>query len=363
MNILFYSAELAPYHIACLAALAKGGTCKISVAQAKIKPPHGYDESAHKKYGINVYQGPELSWKWGCKQIEQGSFDLVFAHGYYEPDVRKIISAAKRAKVPLVMKIDNTAYDKKRFWLSDKLKSIYINHYADYVMVPGERGTEYIQSLGFPRARIWRGLFGIDVNFYASEAEKYRLAAAEVRKKLNLPENYFLHCGWINSIKNVSNLVKGYEKYRKQVENPWGLIMLGKGNLESRIKEMNVGGVELRGFVQLNDLPAYYGTASWFCIVSNSDPWPLALLEAVASGLPSIVSWKCGNSVELIREGWNGLLCNPSDPESITDCMVIAHNDKIMRATALAQNIYLASCYSAKAWAQKVDYYLSKINN
>jgi hypothetical protein len=39
--------------------------------------------------------------------------------------------------------------------------------------------------------------------------------------------------------------------------------------------------------------------------------------------------------------------------------MVIAHRDQSIRATAFLHNRELASCYSAEAWAQKVDYYVS----
>ena len=361
VRLLFFSAELAPYHLACLAALVRRGRHEVVAAEAKIGQTHGYDDSSRRKYGVPIYDGDRPHWAWACEELGKRAFDVAFVHGYSEPDCRKVAKAARKAGIPVVVKIDNTAYDWKRAFWKEWLKRAHLRRYADYVFVPGERAAEYVHSLGVPRSKIWRGLFGTDVDHYATGAREAREDAEKTRRDNDLPESYFLHCGAVYWSKNVVNLVKGYARYRERVGDPWGLLMLGKGDQESDIRRLDVPGVQLRGFVQLPDLPAYYGLASCFCIVSVRDAWPLVMLEAVASGLPIISSWKCGNSVELVREGWNGWLCEPRDPASIAECMLAAHEDERVREIARAEGPGLAACYSADAWAQKVESYLRRL--
>ncbi len=360
MRLLFFAGELSPYRLARFAALHKRGTHAVTVAEATVEK-HGFDDTARERYQVPIYSGEAPAWEWSAKELSKGSFDVAIVHGYAISEVRKVTRAARKAGVPVVMVLENTAYDRRRPFWKEWLKRAYVRKYVDYMFVPGERAAEYAHALGVKRSRVWRGLFAVDVDYYATEARKSRDDAANQRADLGLPERFFLFCGWLRDVKNVCNLVKAYGEYRNRVNAPWDLVLLGKGPREADIRARGVPGVDLRGFVQLGDLPRYYGLASCFCIVSNGDPWPLAMLEAVACGLPVVASWKCGNTVELIREGWNGWLCEPRSIGSITEGLVSAHNNEDARKTALAEGPMLASCYTVEAWASKVESYLVRL--
>ncbi|MHC4249435.1 MAG: glycosyltransferase family 4 protein [Planctomycetota bacterium] len=362
MRILFFAGELSPYRLARFAALHDRGahTVTVTVAEASVDK-HGFDDTARKRYEVPIYAGEAPACEWSAKELSKGNFDVAIVHGYAIPEVRRVTRAAKKAGVPVVMVLENTAYDRRRPFWKEWLKRAYIRKYVDYMFVPGERAAEYAHALGMKRSRVWRGLFAVDVDYYAEEARKAGDDAASQRAGLHLPDRFFLFCGWLRDVKNVCNLVKAYGLYRKRVSAPWDLVLLGKGDRETDIRAMDVPGVDLRGFIQLDELPRYYGLASCFCIVSNSDPWPLAMLEAIACGLPVIASWKCGNTVELIREGWNGWVCDPDSIGSIAECMVVAHGDEATRETARSEGLGLASGYTVDAWARKTDYYLDRL--
>src|SRR6185369_3826531 len=110
-------------------------------------------------------------------------------------------------------------------------------------------------------------------------------------------------------------LVQGYAKYRAKVgKSAWKLVLLGDGptNLIRLIADLELqDSVLLPGFKQYEELPTYYGLANAFVHASTSEPWGLVINEAVASGLPVIVSNRCGCAPELVNG--NGFTFDPTN--------------------------------------------------
>jgi UDP-glucose:(heptosyl)LPS alpha-1,3-glucosyltransferase len=68
------------------------------------------------------------------------------------------------------------------------------------------------------------------------------------------------------------------------------------------------------------DVKPWYGAADCFVLATLYDPFPNAALEALASGLPAIVSRQCG-AAELVKEGVNGRVVDALDPEALARAM------------------------------------------
>ena len=73
-------------------------------------------------------------------------------------------------------------------------------------------------------------------------------------------------------------------------------------------------------FVQLhgptNDVPTRLSSADWFLLPSTNEPCSLALLEALAQGMPAIVS-RSGGNVDIVQTGSSGLFFESDDPVSL----------------------------------------------
>ena len=76
--------------------------------------------------------------------------------------------------------------------------------------------------------------------------------------------------------------------------------------------------VQLLGGV--DDVRTLYAAADCFILPTLYDPFPNAALEALAMGLPIIVSRQCGAS-ELARENVNGWLCDAGDVSALSAAM------------------------------------------
>jgi glycosyltransferase involved in cell wall biosynthesis len=102
----------------------------------------------------------------------------------------------------------------------------------------------------------------------------------------------------------------------------WRWVVAGDGPqrplVERRISELGLGTrVDLLGHVPYDELPDLYASADVYLQPSLSEPWGLAVNEAMASGLPVVVSTRCGCSEDLVRDGENGYVFDPADRESL----------------------------------------------
>ena len=69
-------------------------------------------------------------------------------------------------------------------------------------------------------------------------------------------------------------------------------------------------------------MPIYYGLANAFIHASTTEQWGLVVNEAMAAGLPVLISERCGCAPDLVAPGFNGFLFDPEDVNSITDAMI-----------------------------------------
>ena len=189
------------------------------------------------------------------------------------------------------------------------------------------------------RSSIQLGYDVIDNDHYASRADEARSNPA-LRAVYALPPHYFLASARFIAKKNLFALIHAYALYREKKPSnadAWHLVVLGDGELrpklEGLIKERGLGDhVHLPGFRQYAELPIYYGLAGAFILASTSEQWGLVVNEAMACGLPVIVSERCGCVPDLVHDGRNGFVFNPHDVDALATLMATIASDANRRA-------------------------------
>jgi glycosyltransferase involved in cell wall biosynthesis len=236
---------------------------------------------------------------------------------------------------------ESTALDKPRSGWREWIKRRIVDLYST-ALVGGERHVDYLVRLGMRRERIFTGYDVVDNEYFRQKAEEIRGPAfaglrrgrqgSEVRQKYGLPENYFLASARFIKKKNLPTLIRAYAEYRRRPEvrsqesgvsrrmAPWDLVLLGDGplreTLNSQLSILNLHGhVFLPGFKQYDELPVYYALAKAFVHASATEQWGLVVNEASASGLPVIVSNRCGCVPELVQD--NGFTFDPMNQHEL----------------------------------------------
>jgi UDP-glucose:(heptosyl)LPS alpha-1,3-glucosyltransferase len=82
------------------------------------------------------------------------------------------------------------------------------------------------------------------------------------------------------------------------------------------------------------DVRPLYAAADCFILPTRYDPFPNTALEALAMGLPALVSARCG-AAEVIEPGVNGWICKPDDAAGLARLMHAA--DSALRGPAMEQ--------------------------
>jgi glycosyltransferase involved in cell wall biosynthesis len=100
----------------------------------------------------------------------------------------------------------------------------------------------------------------------------------------------------------------------------WSLVLLGDGPLRPTLNLH--AHVQMPGFKQYPDLPAYYALAGAFIHASTTEQWGLVVNEAMASGLPVLVSNRCGCAPDLVKDGMNGFTFDPYNVEQLAQLML-----------------------------------------
>jgi len=108
------------------------------------------------------------------------------------------------------------------------------------------------------------------------------------------------------------------------------------------------------GWVSPEEMIGIYHQADIFVLPSYHEGLPMAILEAMACGLP-IVSTKVGGIPELIEEGENGILIHPGDRVALLNSLASLLNDPILREHMALKNVQkIREQYDIPIYIQKL---------
>ncbi len=175
-----------------------------------------------------------------------------------------------------------------------------------------------------------------------------------VREKYNLPNNFILYFGTIEPRKNLVNLIKAFEVLREK--HSIRLVIAGtKGwlfkDVFKTVRESKYrNDIAFTGFVDQEDKPALYNLASLFVYPSFFEGFGFPPLEAMASGIPTIVS-NSSSLPEIVSQG--ALMINPKNMDELAWAMSLALTDHDLRNNLIKKGLEQARMFSWHKCAQE----------
>ena len=264
---------------------------------------------------------------------------------------RIAIDWGKRNKRQLILMSESKKDDAPRNFFKEQIKKHLWVKKFDSALVGGQKHIDYLIDLGLSRERIFTGYNVVDNEFFKARVNQIRTQwQAEDAKPDFLPTNkFFLTANRFIERKNLPLLIKAFSLAIKsnEISEPWDLVLLGGGSEEqTAIIEASVDAsglkdrIHLPGFVQYDQIGHWYAAADVFVHPALSEQWGLVVNEAMASGLPVLLSNACGCHPELIEEGVNGFSFDPRNKEEMAHKMIsIAQHDLQKMGLASRQRI------------------------
>jgi glycosyltransferase involved in cell wall biosynthesis len=223
--------------------------------------------------------------------------------------------AASSREIPCVVISDSRYEDEPRKRYKEFVKRLVLQSYSA-ALVAGTSSREYLVRLGFNNSAIFQPWDVVDNHYFTREG----------RNDVSFQDRYFLCVSRFIPKKNLNRLIEAFGIYKKNGGRR-SLLLLGSGELEGSIKarigDMNLSDdVQLKGFVQYENLPHYFSRALGLILPSISDQWGLVVNEAMAAGLPVLVSNQCGCAIDLVHENENGCTFDPYQISSMVGALI-----------------------------------------
>jgi 1,2-diacylglycerol 3-alpha-glucosyltransferase len=373
-RVCVFCHTVGPYHAARFAALARRRSdfIVIEIAAAfRQYPWRNAAESAGTRVETLFQERledvpPKIQMRRVQQILDRISPEIVVTVGYSEAAMRSVARWAKsRRRSGLAILIaEGTQRDRPRFFLMEFLKRLWCARFYDAAFTGGSAGMDYFSRLGIPVGRIWRGYDVVDNDHFAQGAARARERALVLRKELNLPDHYFLCVARHSQEKNLTRLIRAFSHYRS-AGGEWDLVMVGSGPQERELRELATqagGGIRFAGWQQYDVLPAFYGLASAFILPSISETWGMVVNEAMAAGLPVLVSRACGCLPELCWRGLNGYDFDPRNVEEMADLMVRFSSGTLNLDELGIASQRLVANFTPGTWAAALDDCISTLS-
>ncbi len=187
------------------------------------------------------------------------------------------------------------------------------------------------------------------------------------RKSLGLALDLYilLFVGDLRREKGCDTLLRAFST----IPGHCGLLILGDGRTRGELEDLATS-LSIREKVSFlgriphgsERLPLYYNASDVFVLPSLTEGHSMALLEALASGLP-IVASRVGGNVETVEEHKTGILVGPKDVNELREALTELLSDTAARAKmgAVARESFLRKFGEKVQIAQTVGIYRSLI--
>lgn len=284
-------------------------------------------ETKHKKMPV-IYPPPlpvtKNVDKFLAELDKEHDFEVFNLHGRWFPRWNKVVNYANKKGKMMVLTLHNqrplgispivtlvgTAYD------GVIGKGVLRN--CDHIISVSAAAKVDIMNYGLDADKIEVIHNGVDTSFYKPSEPTFR------EEYLNGGDNLLMFVGRIIEQKGLSYFYDAIPEVLK--EHPKTRVaIIGKGKLkELHMEYVKKKGLDKQiffpGFIPEERMPELYSSADLFVLPSLWEVFPIAMLEALASGAPLLAS-DAGGNPEMVEENGNGRIVHKANTKELADAI------------------------------------------
>ena len=247
--------------------------------------------------------------------IASKSPDLVLVSGYYPPLHRKLVRPLKRLGLRVGLRSDNTLQHSNFRGIKGLVKKwvlpVWLRRYDSWHPV-GTLAREYLEVLSRSRRPTYLFPYNVDNDWFAGQSAIYQPRREQLLAELGFSPDDFIVLGVMKWHRREDPLVlvRAF-KVLLQSQPSARLILVGDGPLKDEVMEMIAevaDKVHMPGYLSYTQLPLFYALADVFVHPARSEPWGVSVNEAMACGVPTIVSNGVGAGEDLVEAGITGFV-------------------------------------------------------
>ena len=259
--------------------------------------------------------------------IARERFDAFLVNGWYNRSYWQAIRACWRTGTPLLVRGDSQLHTPRSLLKRAAKEAAYrafIPRFDGYLVV-GQRAEEYYLHYGADPERLHFVPHFVDNAFFAAAAERLRPQRASLRTRRGVTPDasVLLFAGKFIPVKRPLDFVRGVAALARRVPGVEG-AMVGEGPMRAEIEaeiERTGAPVRLLGFFNQSEMPEAYALADALVLPSETETWGLVVNEALACGLPAVVSSGVGCAPDLIESGVTGETYPMGDVDALAVAM------------------------------------------
>lgn len=257
-----------------------------------------------------------------CYQSRAGHF--FFCH--YERPATLLSALAMRGLGRHVYMMNDSKFDDypRRLW-REVAKRQFFRPYQG-CLAGSKRTQDYMRFLGMRDDRIARGYDTVSVQRMKAQLSDVCSLAVP------FDQRHFTIVARLVEKKNHSLVLHAYRRYLSENSSPRRLIICGSGllqnELKAEVKSLSLDQhVTFTGFIQTTEVSTILSSTLALILPSTEEQFGQVVLEAIALGVPVLVSEACGARDELVRTGVNGFVFEPDNPEGLALFMSLLASD------------------------------------
>lgn len=254
-------------------------------------------------------------WHKASKYIKknQSEYDIIWLHGPDPISLKISQTIFMKTLVTIHTTYHGKPFDSLYFRVMGKLEEKFYNNVNCRFTAVSPQVCKELEEIGIDKERITYIPNGVDTKLFKPSNNIKKL-----RKKFEISEDdlIILSLGRLTEAKQPFKLIEVFSAIEKEIKNVT-LVIAGKGELLEKTEEIarqkKLKNVIFLGYIDEEDKPNLYTCSDYYIMTSKYEGQPLTLLEAMASGLPCIVSDI--PNLKIVEDAKCGIVVNFDDIE------------------------------------------------
>lgn len=293
--------------------------------------------------------------------IEKEQFDLIYCHTPVGAMLARLagISARKKGTKVIYMAHGFHFYSGAPIlnWMLYYPVEKFLSRFTDGLITINQEDYRRAQKFHAGKTVLIPGV-GIDLDKF----QKKEPTRQEIRNKLGIPESKIILMS-VGELTKRKNHMAAIEALAHLKEYDILYMICGDGPLKAQLRakaaELGVRDrLKLLGFRK--DIAELHKAADIFVFPSLQEGLPVAVMEAMASGLPVVASKIRGNE-DLISNNQGGYLVKPKDSEQVAKAIEKMIQNPKKREKMEKRNLEIITKYGQETVLQKMDEFFDEI--